>query len=147
MINHYTRLIQIKYSTKRFKVYLDDVLIATGKEDPPELHDKIVLAWLEICQKYQLFLQPDKCHFKQKQVEYLGLLIDGDKICPDPTKLKGLMEWPKELSSKGEICSTSGVFGYQRMFIANFSDLAAPLTKQLGKKSEFKWMQKCTDVI
>ena len=42
MINHYTRPLQVKYGSRRFKVYLDDVLIATGKNDPPELHDQIV---------------------------------------------------------------------------------------------------------
>ena len=103
IINHYACPLQIKYGTKCFKVYLDDVLIATGKDDPTELHDQIVLEWLAICRKYQLFLQTEKCKFKQKQVDYLGLIIDGDKICPDPTKLKGLTKWPETLTSKGEV--------------------------------------------
>ena len=42
MINYYTRPLQVKYGTRRFKVYLDDVLIATGKNDLPELHDQII---------------------------------------------------------------------------------------------------------
>ena len=49
MINHYAHPLQVKYGTKRFKVYLDDVLIATRKDDPLELHDQIVQEWLEIC--------------------------------------------------------------------------------------------------
>ena len=103
MINHYACPLQVKYGTKQFKVYLDSILIATGKEDLLELHDQIVQEWLEICQKYQLFLQTEKCKFKQLQVDYLGLIIDGDKIHPDPTKLKGLTDWPEVLSSKGEV--------------------------------------------
>ena len=65
MINHYARPLQIKYGTRRFKVYLDDILVATGKNNPPEMHDQIIREWLEVCRKYQLFLQIDKCRFKQ----------------------------------------------------------------------------------
>ena len=147
MINHYAHPLQVKYGTKQFKVYLDDVLITTGKDDPPELHNQIVWEWLAICWKYQLFLQTEKCKFKQAQVDYLGLIIDGDKICPDPTKLKGLTNWPKVLSSKGEVRSTISVFGYQRIFVENFSKIAAPLTKLLKKEIPFEWTTECTRAI
>ena len=123
MINYYACPLQVKYGTKRFKVYLDDILIATSKDNLPELHNQIVWEWLEICWKYQLFLQTKKCKFKQVQVDYLGPIIDGDKIHPDPTKLRGLTDWPEVLSSKGEVRSTIGVFGYQRIFMENFSKL------------------------
>ena len=141
------RPLQVKYGSRRFKVYLDDVLIATGKDDPLELHDQIVQEWLEICRKYQLFLQTEKCHFKQRQVEYLGLLIDGDKIHPDPTKLKGLTEWPEVLTSKGEVRSTLGVFGYQQIFVENFSKIATPLTRLTKKDAPFVWTEECTKAI
>jgi hypothetical protein len=147
MINHYTRPLQIKYRIRQFKVYLNNVLIAIGKEDPPEMHDQIIHKWLEICHKYQLFVQIDKCRFKQQQVEYLGLLINGDKIRLDPTKLKGIMEWPEVLISKGEVRSTLGVLGYQRIFIKNFSKLAAPLTRLTKKEASFIWMEECTAAI
>jgi hypothetical protein len=147
MINHYARPLQIKYGTKRFKVYLDDVLIATGKDDPPDMHNQIIREWLAICRKYQLFVQINKCQFKQCQVEYLGLLIDGDKIRPDPTKLKGITEWPEVLTSKGEVRSTLGVLEYQRIFIENFSKLAAPLTKLTKKEAQFVWTEECTAAI
>jgi hypothetical protein len=147
MINHYTQPLQIKYGTKRFKVYLDNVLITMGKQDSPELHDQIICDWLEVCWKYQLFIQIDKCQFKQPQVEYLRLLIDRDKIHPNPTKLKGIMEWPEVLTSKGEVCSTLGVLGYQQIFIENFSKLVAPLTRLTKKEAPFVWMEECTKAI
>ena len=147
MINHYARPLQIKYGTRRFKVYLDDVLVATGKNNPLEMHDQIIREWLEICRKYQLFLQIDKCRFKQRQVEYLGLLIDGDKMRPDPTKLKGLTDWLEELTCKGEVRSTLGVFGYQRIYVEYFSKIATPLLKLIKKEAPFIWTIECTEAI
>ena len=147
MINHYARPLQIKYGTRRFKVYLDDVLVATGKNNPLEMHDQIIREWLEICCKYQLFLQIDKCRFKQRQVEYLGLLIDGDKMRPDPTKLKGLTDWLEELTCKGEVRSTLGVFGYQRIYVEDFSKIATPLLKLIKKEAPFIWTIECTEAI
>jgi hypothetical protein len=61
MINHYVYPLQIKYGTKQFKVYLDNMLITTGRDDPPEMHNQIIHEWLEICHKYQLFMQIEKC--------------------------------------------------------------------------------------
>jgi len=62
-------------------------------------------------------------------------------------KLKGLTKWPKELTSKGEVQSTIGIFGYQRIFVEGFSKIAAPLTKLLKKEVPFKWTMECTQVI
>ena len=89
----------------------------------------------------------EKCKFKQVQVDYLGLIINGDKIQPDPTKLKGLTDWPEVLASKGEVRSTIGVFGYQRIFVENFSKIVAPLTRLLKKEVPFKWTMECTTAI
>ena len=76
-------------------------------------------------------------------MDYLGLIIDRDKIRPNPTKLKGLTDWPEVLSSKGEVRSTIGVFGYQRIFVENFSKITALLTRLLKKEVPFEWTPEC----
>jgi hypothetical protein len=40
------------------------------------------------------FLKASKCKFEKKRVEYLGLILDGDTIKPDPVKVNGLKTWP-----------------------------------------------------
>jgi RNase H-like domain found in reverse transcriptase len=65
----------------------------------------------------------------------------------DPTKRKGLSQWPRTLSSVKEVRSTLGVLGYQRPFIPHFAHLAAPLTTLLKKGRPFKWTDECTKAL
>ena len=58
-------------------VYIDDILIFMKTE---EEHDKIVeeaLKWLE---ENNLFLKPEKCVFKEKEIEFLGLYITEEGV-------------------------------------------------------------------
>ena len=41
-----------------------------------------------------LFVKPEKCVFWQNKVEYLGMIIEEDKIGMDPVKLRGITDWP-----------------------------------------------------
>jgi hypothetical protein len=53
-------------------VYLDDIIIFTKTLDHLR---EITLEVLAILEKYDLFLQPQKCKFKKQEIEYLGLII------------------------------------------------------------------------
>ena len=44
-----------------------------------------------------LSLQPEKCHFLQKEIAYLGHVITQDDVKPDPWKIEAV---PKISSSK-----------------------------------------------
>ena len=69
------------------------------------------------------FLKVSKCKFEQNRVEYLGLLLDGDTIKPDPNKVEGLKNWPRTLKTVLEVCSTLGLLNYHRAFIPGFSHI------------------------
>jgi hypothetical protein len=73
-------------------IYMDDILIAT----PNDLtrHHQLVREVLEIMRKESFFLKAAKCKFEKQRVEYLGLILDGNTIKPDPVKINGLKEWP-----------------------------------------------------
>ena len=53
-------------------VYMDDILIFT---ESLEEHRKVVRCVLEIFCLNDLYLKPEKCLFKQLEVEYLGLIL------------------------------------------------------------------------
>jgi len=72
-------------------VYIDDILIFTRTE---EEHDKIVQEVLRRLRTNDLFLKPEKCFFKQREIEFLGLIIGSNSVEMDPSKVKGIMNWP-----------------------------------------------------
>jgi hypothetical protein len=80
-------------------------------------------------------------------VEYLGLIIDGDHILPNPKKLAGLQDWPHELTKVKEVRSILGVLGYQRPFIPNFASITKPLTDLTKKDVTFHWTPECRTAL
>jgi hypothetical protein len=55
------------------------------------------------CKKHydnDLYLKPKKCFFGLERVEYLGMIIEEGKISMDPTKLKGIRNWPEPKTIK-----------------------------------------------
>jgi len=70
------------------------------------------------------FLKASKTQFEKPTMEILGWQVGGDGICIDPSKVAGIVQWPRELKSVKEVRSTLGVLGYQRPFIKNFAAIA-----------------------
>jgi len=83
----------------------------------------------------------------QKRIDFLGWIVEAGTIKPDPAKVQGLKEWPRELHSMAEVRSTMGVIGYQRPFIPNFSAIAKPILNLTKKNQPFEWTQECTKAL
>jgi len=74
-------------------VYMDDIAIHT-KRRPDETEDKhqarhreYVHLVLDKLEENDLYLKPKKCDFKKKEIDYLGLIVGGNKLKMDPKKL------------------------------------------------------------
>jgi RNase H-like domain found in reverse transcriptase/Reverse transcriptase (RNA-dependent DNA polymerase) len=129
-------------------IYMDDILITTIKDQA--LHEQIVHEVLELLEKESFFLKLTKCKFEQESIEYLGVMVENGMIRIDPTKQKGLEDWPWQLSTVKQVCSTLGILGYQRPFIPGFVKIARPLTNLLKTKTgpkDFKWTKECTKAV
>ena len=116
---------------------MNDILIATG--DDIELHQRIVHKVLDLLAKESLFCKLSKCHFEQKSITYLGIVVEVGTIRIDPTKLNGLLAWPRKLTTVKQVHSTLGVFGYHRMFIPGYANIVCPINNLLKKDIPFKW--------
>ena len=92
---------------------------------------------MELLQKHNLFLKPEKCKFEKTEVEYLGVIISPNSIKMDPVKLAGVMEWPTP-SNRKEVQSFLGFTNFYRRFIQGFSHLACPLFDLTQKDTEWR---------
>ena len=82
-------------------VYMDDILISTPHN--LILHRRIIHDVLDVLEATSFYLQVAKCVFEATHIEYLGLLIDRNMLKIDPTKLKGIQEWPKTLKTLKQV--------------------------------------------
>lgn len=110
-------------------VYLDDIIIfGRSLNEHLENLGKV----LDRLASSNLKIQLDKCEFLKRDCEFLGHVITGNGIKPNPEKIKEVEKWNLPKSQK-EIKQFLGLLGYYRKFIKDYSKLAQPMTKYLKK--------------
>ena len=145
-------------------VYLDDIIIKSENMEMHALHLDKVLASLH---KHHLFCQLPKCTWAQSQLKYLGHIVNGQGVQPDPAKVKALEGWEpplklvaqlaeamekgaqKEATSLKEAIATEcrrflGFMNYFNRFIPKYSELACDLHGHT-QKSPPEWTVECTE--
>ena len=113
------------------KDYMDDVIIGSSSidkhlQDLRKIFTKIKDAGLSI--------RLEKCKFVQDELVYLGHLISGHGIKPDPKKTLVIKELaqPKDLPQLKRFLR---ITGYYRRFIKNYAKIAQPLYQLLRHDS------------
>ncbi|GFT53232.1 retrovirus-related Pol polyprotein from transposon 412 [Trichonephila clavipes] len=91
-----------------------------------------------------LKLNPSKCKFFQKEVNYLGHIISAEGVRTDPEKVSAVKNW-KRPENLRELRSFLGLCTYYRKFVKGFSNIARPLHKQTESKQKFQWAKECED--
>ena len=116
-------------------VYMDDILIfAKDKRQLDEITQKV----LQRLQENDLYLKPEKFSFEKTKIDYLGMIIEEGKISMDPTKVKGIRDWPTPKTVK-QVRSFLGFGNFYRQFIKRYSDIVKPLNTLLQKNKGFIW--------
>jgi len=116
-------------------VYIDDILIFTKTK---EGHDEIVEEVLHRLCANDLFLKPEKCFFKQQEIEFLGLIIGPNGVEMDPSKVEGITNWPTPTKVK-EVQLFLGLANFYHRFVKDFSKIAAPLHNLTRKDQKWEW--------
>ena len=131
-----------------FAHFMDDMCIGTG-DTPEELakHQQIVHKLLNLFEKHSYYLKLSKCIFEAKEIEFLGFQVGYGVASIDQSKMDGLCNWPRTLSTVKEVQQVLGVLGYQRPFIQNFTEIARLLTRLIKKGIPFEWTHKCRDAL
>ena len=120
-------------------VYINDVIIP-GRcfED----HLGNLQAVFQRLRQAGLKLQPKKCAFLQRQVNYLGHVVTCDGVAADPTKVEKVATWPTPTTTK-EVQQFLGFAGYYRRFVRDFAEIARPLHRLTERTSVFRWTDEC----
>ncbi|QRW25063.1 Transposon Tf2-7 polyprotein [Rhizoctonia solani] len=116
-------------------VYLDDILIFSESR---ELHTKHLQEVLKRLQDNACYCNLEKCNFYASEVDYLGVIANGEGVKADPKKITQAVDWATPRSVKG-VQEFLGFINFYRRFIHNFSKLAQPLYQLLQKNIPWEW--------
>jgi len=116
-------------------VYIDDILIFTKTE---EGHNEIIQEVLCRLHANDLFLKPEKCFFKQQEIEFLGLIIGPNSVKIDSSKVEEITNWSTPTKVK-EVQLFLGLANFYHQFVKDFSKVVTPLHKLTRKDQKWEW--------
>jgi len=77
-------------NTGKVVAFIDDVIIGTETE---EGHDELVVEVIRRLEENDLYVKPEKCKWKVREVGFLGVVIGPERIKMEEEKVKGVLEW------------------------------------------------------
>ena len=128
---------------KRCLVYIDDILVF-GHDFESALQS-LELVLIRVAE-YGLQLKSTKCNLFRSSVPFLGHIVGRAGLECDPSKVSAVANWIPPTTIKG-VREFLGFTGYYRRFVPDYSTVAQPLVRLLGKDCKFKWTETCQDAF
>ena len=127
-------------SPATFQAMMNDLLreIVTETE---EGYDEIVEEVLKRLEENDLFVKPEKCVWKVKEVGFLEVIIGEDGVRMEKEKVQRVIEWPVPKSMK-DVQKFLGLANYYRQFVKDFATIAKPLHETTRKDRKWCWGEK-----
>ena len=119
-------------------VFIDDVIVGTETEKG---HDELVVEVIRRLKENDLYVKPEKCKWKVREVEFLEVVIGLEGIKMEKEKVKGVLEWPMPRCVK-DMQKFLGLANYYCRFIEGFAMVARPLHDLVKKDKKWDWMEK-----
>jgi len=123
------KLLRDLINTGKIAAFIDDVIVGMETE---EGHNKIVAEIIRRLEENNLYVKPEKCKWKVKEVGFLGVVIGPDRIKMEEEKVKGILEWliPKCVK---DVQKFLGLANYYHRFIKGFASVARLLHDMVKK--------------
>ena len=115
--------------------FIDDVLVGTEME---EGHDEFVEEILRRLEEHDLYVKPEKCEWKVREVGFLGVIIGPDRIKMKKEKVRGILEWLAPKCVK-DVQKFLGLANYYRRFVKDFAEIARPMHRLVRKQERWNW--------
>jgi len=116
--------------------FINNILVATDIEEGHNKlveevlrrleENKLVEEVLRRLEENNLFVKLEKCKWKVREVEFLGVVISPKGVEMQKEKVEGVLSWPAPRNVK-EVQKFLGLANYYRRFIKNFARIAALL--------------------
>ena len=131
-------LFQDMINQRNMATFIDNIIVATDTEKG---HDKLVEKVLKRLEENNLFIKPEKCQWKVKEIEFLGIVIGPQGVEIQKKKVNRVLSWPVPKNVK-EVQKFLGLANYYRQFIKDFTRIAAPLHLLVRKEEKWRWEEK-----
>ena len=125
-------------NTGKVAVFIDDVIVGTETE---EGHDELVAEVIKRLEENDLYMKPEKCKWKVREVGFLGVVIGPDGIRIEEEKVKGVLEWPTPKCVK-DMQKFLGLANYYCQFIEGFASVARLLHDMVKKDKKWDWTER-----
>ena len=114
-------------------MFINNVIVGTEME---EGHDELVAEVIKRLEANDLYVKPEKCKWKVREVGFLGVVIGPEGIKMEKEKVKGVLEWLTPRCVK-DVQKFLGLANYYCQFIQGFASIARPLHDIV--KKDRKW--------
>jgi len=125
-------------NTGKVAAFIDDVIIGMETE---EGHDEIVAEVIRRLEENNLYMKPEKCKWRVREVEFLGVVIGPEGIKMEKEKMKGVLEWLTPECVK-DVQKFLGLANYYHRFIEGFTSIVRPLHDMVKKDRKWEWTEK-----
>ena len=118
--------------------YVDDILVSSSSE---EEHLKDLRTLFQRLSEHGLVINPAKCTFGKKEVDFLSHSISAEGIRPHITRVEAVRSFPVP-SDKKSLHQFVGLVNYYHRFVPQCAEILAPLHQLLAADS-FIWTTQC----
>jgi len=115
--------------------FIDTVSVGTEME---EGHDELIEEILRRLEEHDLYVKPEKCKWKVREVGFLGVVIGPDRIKMEKEKVRGMLEWPTPKCVK-DVQKFLGLANYYRRFVKDFAEITRPMHRLVRKQERWNW--------
>ena len=109
--------------------YFDNIFVYSTDWDQ---HCSALRSVFDRIRMHHLTLKSSKCHYGFPTIQYLGFILGGDRLQPQPDKVEALCRLPPPRTKK-LLRSFLGMVGFYKSFIPQAANYTGPLSDLLKK--------------
>ena len=119
-------------------VFIDDIIVGMEIEKG---HDELVVEVIKRLEENDLYVKQEKCKWKVREIEFLGVVIGLEGIKMEKEKIKGVLEW-LTLKCIKDVQKFLGLANYYCQFIEGFATIARLLHDLVKKDKKWDWTER-----